>query len=87
MKLSLIVLSVLALSSAQALAEKPANPGGFGNDRAAYIHSDLAKGSDEAPGASEVGKILSGRAGDNGAINNDYKCSHGDVPSTASICQ
>lgn len=60
-----------------ALAEKPANPGGFGQDRAAYIHSVQGTGT---PGASEVGAILSDRAGDNGTINNDYKVGNGDLP-------
>jgi hypothetical protein len=57
-------------------AAKPANPGCFGKDRAAYIH-DVAQTSDAAPGASEVGAILSDRAGDNGQINRDYKTTCG----------
>jgi hypothetical protein len=50
---------------------QPANPGGFGQDRAAFNH--------EFGGQTE-GQILSSRAGDNGAINNDYKVTHGDLP-------
>lgn len=85
MRLSLIALLAISISAAPALAEKPADPGGFGKDRAAYIH-DVAQVDDTAPGASEVGKIMSERAGDNGTINNDYKCANGQVPTTASFC-
>ena len=51
-------------------AAQPANPGCFGADRAAYIQGTLGTGT---PGASEVGAILSARAGSNGEINQAYK--------------
>jgi len=79
MRLLSLTITSLALLAAPALATQPADPGGFGQDRAAYIH-DVAQTDPTSPGASEVGKIVSGRAGDNGAINNAYKVSHGDVP-------
>jgi hypothetical protein len=72
-------LTAIALLGAPAMAAQPADPGGFGKDRAAYIH-DVAQADPSSPGASEVGQILSGRAGDNGTINNQYKVDHGDVP-------
>jgi len=50
---------------------QPADPGGFGQDRAAWIH---------AHSGAEWGVIAGERAGDNGAINNDYKVSNGDLP-------
>jgi hypothetical protein len=82
-----LVLAIAAVAvtaiSAPAFAEQPANPGGFGADRAAVIH-DMQAGtgpySTGAPGASEWGAIASQRAGDNGTINNDYKVTHGDLP-------
>ncbi|HEY9219777.1 MAG TPA: hypothetical protein VIO94_17140 [Phenylobacterium sp.] len=52
-------------------AAQPANPGGFGQDRAAWIHANSG---------AEWGAIAATRAGDNGTINNDYKVSHGDLP-------
>jgi len=82
MKLSLIIASV-ALFAAPALAAQPANPGGFGQDRAAVIHGmqdGTGAYSTGAPGASEWGKIATQRAGDNGQINNDYKVLNGDLP-------
>lgn len=79
-----IAIAVACLAS-PALAEKPADPGGFGKDRAAAIHA--LQESDEAPGASEWGKIAAERAGSNGRINNDYKCANGQVPETASFCE
>ena len=77
-------ITALLLASSAAVAEKPASPGGFGKDRAAWIHA--AQNSDEAPGASEWGIIASQHAGDNGTINNDYKCLHGNVPPTVPFC-
>jgi len=61
-------------------AAKPADAGCFGKDRAAYIH-DVAQTDSSSPGASEVGAILSERAGDNGEINRAYKTSCGGDPS------
>lgn len=80
-----ILLAGLLATTSVAMAGKPADPGGFGRDRAAYIH-DVAQASDTAPGGSEVGHILSDRAGENGTINNDYKCLNEQVPDTASFC-
>ena len=62
-----------------AFGAQPTNPGCFGADRAAYIH-DIAQTDASAPGASEVGHILAGRAGDNGAINQAYKVWCGGSP-------
>jgi hypothetical protein len=82
MKLSLIIASI-ALFATPVLAVQPANPGGFGKDRAAVIHG-MQDGSSPystgAPGASEWGAIAAQRAGDNGQINNDYKVLNGDLP-------
>ena len=85
MRIVAFAAGVALLSTAgTALAEKPLDPGGFGQDRAAYIQGALL--DDTAPGASEVGGILSDRAGENGTINNEYKCANGQVPDTASFC-
>ncbi len=74
MRRVLVAVSAAALAigmfAAPTFAGQPANPGCFGADRAAYIQGTLGGG---APGASEVGVILSGRAGDNGSINQAYK--------------
>jgi hypothetical protein len=61
------------------LAAAPAKPGCFGLDRAAYIEGTLNTGD---PGASEVGVILAGRAGDNGTINRDYLTACGGDPTS-----
>ena len=69
-------ISSFAIAGAVAvpvLAAQPANPGCFGTDRAAYI-KNVAQAEGTAPGASEVGVILSGRASDNGQINRAYVC-------------
>ena len=67
-------LAVSALS-ASALAAQPANPGCFGQDRAAYIHDNFQSGGalDTAPGASEWGKIAGDRGSTNGDQNRAYK--------------
>ncbi len=64
-----------------AAAGQPDNPGVFGRDRAAFNDSVKSTG---APGASETGAILSGRAGENGTINRDYKDAHGGSPNSSS---
>jgi hypothetical protein len=66
--------------AAPAMAAQPTNPGCFGTDRAAYIQNNALTDT-TAPGASEVGQILAGRAGDNGTINRDYMQSCGGSPS------
>ncbi len=53
------------------LAAKPAHPGCFGRDRAAWIHAN---------GGAAWGKIASTRAGDNGTINKAYKIACGGAP-------
>ena len=68
---------VIGIFAGPTLAGQPANPGCFGTDRAAYIQGTLGTG---APGASEVGVILSSRAGDNGAQNQAYMVTCGGVP-------
>jgi len=76
-------LTAIALLGAPAMAAQPADPGGFGQDRAAVIHGmqdGTSPYSTGAPGASEWGKIASQRAGQNGDINNAYKVQNGDVP-------
>jgi hypothetical protein len=67
----------IAIFAGPTLAGQPANPGCFGADRAAYIQTTLGTGT---PGASEVGAILAGRAGTNGAINQAYKIGCGGAP-------
>jgi hypothetical protein len=71
-KLAIItVLAVLGVIGAgTAFAGKPADPGCFGTDRAAYVET-VALPDTTAPGASEVGHILADRAAANGEINRD----------------
>ena len=69
----------LATIAGSALAGQPANPGCFGQDRAAYIH-DVAQNDPTSPGASEVGAILGGRGAANGEINRAYKEGCGGAP-------
>lgn len=73
----MVAIGVSLISVGSASAAAPATPGCFGADRAAYIQTTLDSG---APGASEVGVILSGRAGTNGAINQAYKTFCGGDP-------
>jgi hypothetical protein len=83
MQLLAFTVSALGLLAAPALATQPANPGGFGQDRATVIHGmqdGTSSYSTGAPGASEWGKIASDRAGQNGTMNNEYKVTNGDVP-------
>ncbi len=79
-KFALLVSSIFVLSTGIAVAGQPDSPGVFGKDRAAYIQGTLGTG---APGASEVGKILSSRAGENGSINRAYKEANGGSPNSA----
>jgi hypothetical protein len=74
-----ITIGVTGAFALPALAAKPANPGCFGADRAAYLQN-VAQADPTAPGASEAGKILASRAGDNGTINQDYKTACGGDP-------
>jgi opacity protein-like surface antigen len=54
-----------------AMAAQPADPGGFGQDRAAWIHANSG---------AAWGAIAADRAGDNGFINQDYMVRYGDLP-------
>lgn len=86
-KYVVVVVSGFALAGSlamPALAAKPADPGCFGTDRAAYIQG--AQADQTSPGASEVGQILSQRAGTNGAINQAYKISCGGDPTANQAC-
>jgi hypothetical protein len=63
------VFAVTCITATGAIAAQPDNPGCFGRDRAAYATVNGSAGA-QAPG---VGYYASTRAGDNGAINQDYK--------------
>ena len=67
----LLILSVVAVTGAfasSAFAGQPANPGCFGQDRAAWLHANSG---------AEWGVIAGQRAGDNGDINQAYKIACG----------
>jgi hypothetical protein len=86
---SIAAAALLAALVNPAWAGQPENPGGFGRDRAEVIHGmqdGTSPYSTEAPGASEWGKFASDRAGENGTINNDYKCTNGDLPENSGAC-
>lgn len=85
MKKIILTLSALALSTTLASAGQPDQPGAFGRDRAAGVHSFQGGGSLDtgAAGASEWGKIAAERAGSNGTINQDYKDANGGSPNPA----
>jgi hypothetical protein len=57
---ALVALAVPSIAS----ADQPARPGCFGQARAAWIHANSG---------AEWGAIASQRAGDNSAINAEYK--------------
>jgi len=72
----LVMLAVVAVAgafAASSFAAQPANPGCFGQDRAANIGVGVT--------GAEWGAIAGDRAGDNGAINRDYKLNCGGSPS------
>ena len=75
------VLAVAAIAG-PALAAQPENPGCFGRDRAANIHTNFQGGGalDTAPGASEWGAIAGERAGTNGDQNRAHKTGCGGDP-------
>ena len=77
--------TALLLSIGIAFVGQPDSLGVFGKYTALYIHQTTNGGAynTRAPGASEVGKILSGRAGDNGGINQAYKDANGGTPNSA----
>ena len=71
------VLSVALVGgfAAPALAAKPANPGCFGQDRAAVLQGmqdGTSPYSTSAGGASEWGVLAAERAAENGQMNRDY---------------
>lgn len=68
----------LGAMAGTAFAGQPVDPGCFGEDRAAYIQDVALVGP--APGASEVGIILSDRGSSNGDINRAYKVGCGGSP-------
>ena len=80
---TLLIAAAICGMAGSAFAGQPANPGGFGQDRAAVIHG-MQDGSSTystgAPGASEWGAIAGQRAGDNGQINQQYRNLNGDTP-------
>ena len=84
-KLAIItVLAVLGVVGAgTAVAGQPADPGCFGQDRAAVLNTVFKGGgpSDTAPGASEWGALAGERAGTNGDQNRAYKTTCGGDPS------
>jgi hypothetical protein len=83
-KLAIItVLAVLGVIGAgAAFAGQPDNPGCFGTDRAAYIHTQFQNDGalDTGPGASEWGAIAGERAGTNGDQNRAYMELCGGTP-------
>ncbi|HYI22748.1 MAG TPA: hypothetical protein VEX62_08955 [Candidatus Limnocylindrales bacterium] len=71
--LSAASAALLAMSMVSGtFAAQPANPGCFGQDRAAWLHAN---------GGAAWGAIAPTRAGDNGAINRAYAEGCGGVPS------
>ena len=75
-------LVALAVPTA-ALASQPVNPGGFGQQRAANIHTYHQ--GDAALTYGTMGDLASSRAGDNGTINNDWKAAYGFLPVESSL--
>ena len=70
--LPLASAALLTVSMASAaFAAQPADPGCFGQDRAAWLHDN---------GGAAWGAIAPTRAGDNGAINRAYALDCGGVP-------
>lgn len=71
-KFLITAVSVAALAAPSvAMAAQPANPGGFGQDRAAWI---------AANGGAAWGAIAPTRAGDNSLQNQQYMVLNGDLP-------
>ena len=68
-----VAIAAACLTASAALGGQPANPGCFGQDRAAYANENGSLGHD----FGGVGYYASLRASDNGAINQAYKDSCG----------
>ena len=69
-------LGLAALTAGSAFGGQPANPGCFGQDRAAYAQEFGSLGHE----FGGVGYWASERAGDNGDINQAYMISCGGLP-------
>ncbi len=71
--------ALVALAApAASMASQPANPGGFGTERASNIQTYFTN-----DGLGNWGQWSDGaaaRAGDNGTINNGWKATHGFLP-------
>lgn len=67
-----LVVGTFLGSIGVASAAQPANPGCFGQDRAAWLHANSG---------AAWGAIAGVRAGDNGSINRDYMGQCGGSPS------
>lgn len=65
------VAAVAGIAATSASAGQPANPGCFGQDRAAWIQEN---------GGATWGAIASDRAGTNGDLNQAYKIYCGGTP-------
>ena len=78
-KLIITAASLVALAvPTAAMASAPATPGGFGNERAANIHTYFTN-----DGFGNWGQWLDGaaaRAGDNGTQNHTWMADHGYLP-------
>ena len=80
----IVAVTASAALAGTASASQPANPGGFGQERAANLQ-DIRDGvySTDLPGASYWAHNADGavaRGGDNGKINNDWKVANGYLP-------
>ena len=74
--------AALAVPTA-AMASAPTNPGGFGTERAANIHTYHQ--GDAALTYGTMGDLASGRAGDNGTMNQGWMADHGFLPVESSL--
>ena len=83
---AIIALTVL-LGTTAAWAGQPENPGAFGRDRAAGVHSYQSGGANDtgAPGASEWGHTAAERGAENGTLNREYKQEHGGSPTKGKL--
>jgi hypothetical protein len=78
-KLIITATAIAALAvPTVAMASQPADPGGFGQQRADNLHTYHQ--GDAALTYGTMGDLASDRAGDNGTINNEWKAGHGFLP-------